>query len=159
MSIEPEGPEVELWTDGSGTVMGQPGGWACVLRQKRDGEWVEREISGAAESTTNNRMELTALMEGLRALRRPCNVVVYTDSEYVANPFIKGWLPIWKARNWSKVKNSDLWKEILRRSVTHRLELSWVKGHSGVDLNERCDKLAGQERANLMEIMAKELAF
>ncbi len=137
--------------------MGEPGGWAYILRMKRGEEWTERVGSGGADSTTNNRMELTALLQGLRALKGPCQVVVYTDSEYVANPFIKGWLPRWKARSWSKVKNSDIWKDILRVAAIHRLEFQWVRGHSGVEHNERCDKLAGEERAKLMESWPRRL--
>jgi len=123
---------------------------------RRNGEWVEKVGSGADESCTNNRMELTALLEGLRALRRPSHVTVFTDSEYVAKPFTVGYIRKWQSRGYSKIKNPDLWKAIVRAAAMHRLEFRWVRGHSGVEMNERCDKVAGEERMKLIAALAEE---
>lgn len=142
----PARPAVELWADGSGTRIGEPGGWAYILRCRRGDEWIQREGSGGEGSTTNNRMEISAVLEGLRALRQPCLVDLYSDSEYVVNAFAKGWLTAWANRNWRKVKNDDLWREVVRAAMVHRVTGNWVRGHSGVELNERCDMLAGIER-------------
>lgn len=144
---------VELWTDGSGSVAGTPGGWAYVLRMRvRDG-WAEREGAGGELSTTSNRMEINAVLEGLRALTRPCAVTVFSDSQYVVNTFAKGWIHRWKAKGWRKVKNDDLWKEVLGAGAMHRLDFRWVRGHNGTALNERCDELAGAQRAAMIAKM------
>lgn len=138
---------VDLWTDGSGTVLGEPGGWAYVLTTvARSGELVVKENSGAEASTTNNRMEMTAVLEGLRAIKRPSVVVVHTDSQYVMKPFTEGYLKRWEAKNWRKVKNEDLWQLLKVAVEKHIVTWEWVEGHSGVEYNERCDKLAGEER-------------
>jgi ribonuclease HI len=138
---------VELWTDGSGGVTGTPGGWAYVLRTRTREGWAEREGAGSEESTTSNRMEITAVLEGLRALKSPCAVRVLSDSQYVVNTFAKGWIGRWKAKGWRKVKNADLWKAVLVAGSMHRLDFVWVRGHNGTALNERCDELAGAQRA------------
>lgn len=138
---------VELWTDGSGTVDGTPGGWAFILRtQLTDGSWVEREECGACSATTNNRMELMAIIMGLRALTTSCQVTLYADSEYATNPIARKWLAKWKQRGWTKIKNTDLMKELDRLNGIHHIHVHWVRGHDGVELNERCDKLAGGQR-------------
>lgn len=145
---------VDLWTDGSGTSQGNPGGWAYVLRtvHPTTGEVFEREGCGASNDTTNNRMEMTALLEGLRALKRPSIVVVHTDSEYVMKPWTMGWIAKWENRGWVKVKNVDLWLALKTEVERHMVTFEWVKGHSGVNLNERCDKLAGGERRRAIEL-------
>lgn len=144
--------QVELWTDGSGTVDGEPGGWAFILRkQQSDGSWVEKEECGAASATTNNRMELMAVIMGLQALKEPCHVTLYADSEYATNPIAKKWLGKWKNRGWSKIKNVDLMKELDRLNRVHAITVHWVRGHNGTELNERCDKLAGAQRRFAIE--------
>lgn len=146
-------PLVELWTDGSGTS-GEPGGWACILRRRQGDEWVEREISGAADVTTSQRMEITAVLEGLSALKCPCRVMVYTDSQYVANTISKGWIFKWKRNNWHGKANGDLWEQILPLLWKHKVHTNWVRGHNGTELNERCDVLAGHERERLIDQLA-----
>ncbi len=135
---------VEIYTDGA--CRGNPGvgGWAALLRQGAH----EREINGAEPHTTNNRMELTAVIRALEALRRPVEARVYTDSEYVRRG-ITEWLAAWKARGWrtadkKPVKNQDLWEQLDRLAASHRIEWHWVKGHSGVAGNERVDRLANE---------------
>lgn len=137
---------VELWTDGSGTS-GAAGGWAYILRiQKVDSSWVEREVAGPASVTTNNRMELMGVIMGLRALNTPCHVTLYSDSEYVVKAIAEKWIGKWKNKNWKKIKNVDLWKEVDRLLGIHDVTARWVRGHSNVWLNERCDVLAGEQR-------------
>ncbi|HWX95792.1 MAG TPA: ribonuclease HI [Solirubrobacteraceae bacterium] len=135
---------VEIYTDGA--CRGNPGagGWAALLRRGKD----EKEIHGAEPHTTNNRMELTAVIRALEALRRPVEVRVYTDSEYVRRG-VTEWLESWKARGWrtadkKPVKNQDLWERLDELIVPHRIEWHWVRGHSGVEGNERVDRLANQ---------------
>jgi ribonuclease HI len=135
---------VEIYTDGA--CRGNPGvgGWAALLRTGGH----EKEIHGAEPHTTNNRMELTAVIRALEALRRPVEVRVYTDSEYVRRG-ITEWLAAWKARGWrtadkKPVKNQDLWEQLDQVAASHRIEWHWVKGHSGVEGNERVDRLANQ---------------
>ena len=135
---------VEIYTDGA--CRGNPGagGWAALLRRGKD----EKEIHGAEPHTTNNRMELTAVIRALEALRRPVEVRVYTDSEYVRRG-VTEWLESWKARGWrtadkKPVKNQDLWERLDELIVPHRIEWHWVRGHSGVEGNERVDALANQ---------------
>jgi ribonuclease HI len=135
---------VEIYTDGA--CRGNPGigGWAALLRRGTD----EREIQGAEPHTTNNRMELTAVIRALEALKRPVEVRVYTDSEYVRRG-ITEWLVSWKARGWrtadkKPVKNQDLWERLDELAAPHRIEWHWVRGHSGVEGNERVDALANQ---------------
>ena len=133
---------IEIYTDGACRGNPGPGGWAALLRK---GEH-EREISGAEALTTNNRMELTAVIRALEALRRPVQARVYTDSEYVRRG-ISEWLPAWKARGWrtaerKPVKNQDLWQRLDELNAGHRIEWHWVPGHAGVPDNERVDRLA-----------------
>ncbi|MBV8682393.1 MAG: ribonuclease HI [Caulobacteraceae bacterium] len=143
------GSKVVIFTDGSCRGNPGPGGWAAVLSFNGH----EREISGGEAATTNNRMELTAAIEALAALKRPCVVELHTDSQYVKNG-ITQWLPLWKARGWrtmtkGAVKNEDLWRRLDEARAPHQVDWRWVKGHSGHDMNERVDALARQamERA------------
>jgi ribonuclease HI len=138
----PEPPEVEIFTDGACSGNPGPGGWAAILRY-RD---TERELAGGAAMTTNNRMEMTAAIEALAALKRPCRVRVYTDSQYLRDGIMR-WLPQWKARAWrtadkKPVKNIDLWQRLEETAAAHQIEWIWVRGHAGHPENERADALA-----------------
>ncbi|MCZ7633496.1 MAG: ribonuclease HI [Phycisphaerales bacterium] len=120
------------------------GGWAYILRDERTG--VEKEASGGEPETTNNRMELVAVIEGLGALRRPTVVELHSDSQYVLNG-MREWLPAWKARGWrtagrQPVKNRDLWERLDALLAMHEVRFNWVRGHSDHPENERCDRLA-----------------
>jgi ribonuclease HI len=133
---------VDIYTDGACRGNPGPGGWAAVL--SAGGR--EKEISGAQLLTTNNRMELQAVIEALSALKRPAQVRLYTDSQYVRRGILE-WLPQWKARGWKTadrkpVKNQDLWQQLETAAAPHRIEWHWVPGHAGVPGNERCDLLA-----------------
>lgn len=150
---------VELWTDGSGTASG-PFAWAWVLRAERDGEWVERHGGGFGCDGTSQRAELMALLEGLRALSRPAEVTVFTDSQYLSKGFTE-YLPQWVARDWRRltrgaVVNRDLWEAIVMAGRPHTVEFTWIKGHTGFHLNERCDRLAGAMRRLLVDELAKD---
>ena len=134
---------VELYTDGACSGNPGPGGWGVVMRAA-DGR--ERELAGAESATTNNRMELTAAIEGLRALKRSCVVDLYTDSVYVRSGVME-WLPRWQANGWrtadrKPVKNQDLWEALAEAMQPHRVEWHWVRGHAGNEGNERADALA-----------------
>lgn len=144
--------EVHLWADGSGTVRGNPCAWAAVLIDLPTG--VMREVVGANVDGTNNIAELSAVLFGLRALKCPCVVTVHSDSEYVIKAFTNYWIGGWKAKKWRGVKNAELWKELVQEVGRHDVRWSHVPGHSGVELNERCDKLAGQARRDLIEAIA-----
>jgi ribonuclease HI len=133
---------VEIYTDGACRGNPGPGGWAAVLSSAGR----EKEISGAQPQTTNNRMELQAVIAALQALTRPVDVQLYTDSQYVRRGILE-WLPQWKARGWrtadkKPVKNQDLWQLLEAAAARHRIEWHWIRGHSGIPGNERCDALA-----------------
>jgi ribonuclease HI len=118
------------------------GAWAAILIDKEQ----LRTISGGVAATTNNRMELQAAIEALRALHQPCQGVIFTDSQYLQNGISK-WLSKWKARGWrtsdrKRVKNEDLWRELDAEAAKHRITWKWIKGHAGDDLHDRCDRLA-----------------
>lgn len=135
---------VEIYTDGACRGNPGPGGWAALLTS---GEH-EKELSGAETLTTNNRMELTAVIRALEALKRPSELRVFTDSEYVRRG-ITEWVKSWKARGWKTadrkpVKNQDLWERLDALAAGHTIEWRWVKGHSGVPGNERVDRLANE---------------
>jgi ribonuclease HI len=138
---------VEVWTDGSGTTAQTPGGWAYVLRyvDPITGGMIEKEGFGGSFEGSNNQMELSAALYGLRALRKSCKVIVHSDSKYVVNPFNRGWIDAWRNRNWTKLKNLDLWLALIEEADRHETTFKWVprRGHPG---NERADKLAGQAR-------------
>ena len=136
--------QVDIYTDGACRGNPGPGGWGALLLM---GEH-ERELAGAEAQTTNNRMELTAVIRALEALKRPVKGRVYTDSQYVRKGILE-WLPNWKARGWKTadkkpVKNQDLWEALDALARTHQLEWHWVKGHSGNPGNERVDALANR---------------
>ena len=134
---------IEIFTDGACSGNPGPGGWAAVLRY---GE-VEKELSGGEENTTNNRMELTACIEALSALKESCIVKLTTDSQYVVNGIEKGWAASWRANGWRKGDKKpalipDLWEKLLNLCEAHEVEFNWIKGHNGHPENERCDFLA-----------------
>ncbi len=138
--------EVTIYTDGACSGNPGAGGWGTILVYKGR----EREMSGGAAETTNNRMELTAVIEGLKALKEPCRVTVVTDSQYVANGINLGWAESWKKNGWRKkdrkpALNPELWDELLTLIVKHDVTIEWVKGHDGHPENERCDKMAVAE--------------
>ena len=140
---------VEIWTDGGCKPNPGPGGWGAVLRYKDH----LRELSGAEAATTNNRMELTAAAEALESLKRPCQVVLHTDSEYLRNGITR-WHTGWVRRNWRNaagdpVANMDLWRRLLAINATHTIEWKWVRGHAGNAMNERADVLATEAREGL----------
>ncbi len=134
---------VEIYTDGA--CRGNPGrgGWGAVLVYRG----IEREMSGGEPQTTNNRMELTAAIEALSALKEPCRVTLTSDSKYLVDAITQGWARAWKEKGWrradkSPALNPDLWERLLKLLDTHEVELVWVKGHDGHPYNERCDRLA-----------------
>jgi len=140
--VESASKPVEIFTDGACSGNPGPGGWGAVLR------WgaVEKELWGGEPQTTNNRMELTAAIQALESLKRPVDVVLTTDSEYVKNGITK-WIHGWKRNGWrtadkKPVKNDDLWKRLDAAQAIHRMEFRWVKGHAGHAENERADELA-----------------
>jgi len=143
-----EAPTVELYTDGACSGNPGPGGWAFLLRHPRSGKAVEK--SGGEHETTNNRMELTAVIEGLSALTRSSEVELYSDSQYVLKG-LNEWMPGWKKKGWrtaskQPVKNVDLWKQLDTLKDGHKIHFHWVKGHAGHPENERVDELAVIER-------------
>jgi ribonuclease HI len=142
-------PVVDIWTDGGCKPNPGPGGWAAILRFGA----TEKELSGADPATTNNRMELTAAASALEALKRPCKVVLHTDSEYVRNG-MERWVKGWVRNNWRNsardpVANYELWQRLLAAAKPHDVEWRWVRGHSGDVMNERADQLATAARAGL----------
>ena len=137
---------IEIFTDGACSGNPGPGGWGAVLRYKE----IEKELSGGEKETTNNRMELTAVIEALKALKTPCNITLYTDSKYVMDG-VNEWLTNWKQNNWktsnkkNDVKNVDLWIKLDELKQQHTIRFVWVKGHAGHIENERVDQLARAE--------------
>jgi ribonuclease HI len=147
---EPDGPEaggaepaeVEIFTDGACRGNPGPGGWAAILRHRE----VEKELSGFDPATTNNRMEMMAAISGIEALKRPCRVRLYSDSQYLRDGITK-WIHGWKVRGWrtadkKPVKNVDLWQRLEAAAARHQIAWEWVRGHSGHPENERADALA-----------------
>ena len=135
--------DVEIFTDGACQGNPGPGGWGSILRYNNH----EKEISGGEKYTTNNRMEITAVLEAIRLLKEPCNITLYSDSQYVCNAIEKGWAKKWRANGWMRTKkdpaiNADLWEQLLTIIEKHNLNIVWVKGHAGHPENERCDQLA-----------------
>ena len=138
---------VTLYTDGACSGNPGPGGWGAILEYAG----TEKELSGGEKETTNNRMELTAVIEALKALKEPCIVQLYSDSKYVIDALSKGWARGWKARGWIKsdkkpALNPDLWEELLALCDVHQLNCHWVKGHADNVYNSRCDEMAVRER-------------
>jgi ribonuclease HI len=137
---------VELFTDGACSGNPGPGGWGAILRAKGQ----EKELSGSEKDSTNNRMELMAVIAGLEALKRPCKVTITTDSQYVMKGMTE-WIKGWKAKNWKTaakkpVKNAELWQRLDRAIAPHDVNWQWVRGHDGHPENERADQLAVQAR-------------
>ena len=135
--------KVTIYTDGA--CRGNPGrgGWGAVLLYGK----AIKEMSGGSAETTNNRMELVAVIEALRVLKEPCEVELHSDSKYVVDAVTKGWVDAWRARGWKKADNKpalnvDLWEELLALLAVHKVTFHWVKGHDGDEYNERCDRLA-----------------
>ncbi len=142
--------KIELFTDGACSGNPGPGGWGAILKY---GE-IEKELCGGEKETTNNRMELTAAIEALSALKEPCEVTLYSDSKYLVDGIQKGWAASWKSRGWKKSDNKpalnpDLWDKLLALFEVHTVSLVWVKGHAGHPYNERCDRLAVSFYKNL----------
>ena len=142
---------VTIYTDGSCSGNPGPGGWGAILIYGK----TEKELSGGEISTTNNRMELFSVITALEALREPCEVEVYTDSQYVSNAINLGWLESWQQKGWKRkggeVKNLDLWIRLVPLIETHKVTFQWVKGHSDNEHNNRCDELAVAESKKIRE--------
>lgn len=135
--------KVLIFTDGACSGNPGPGGYGAILRYGS----VEKELSGGEPNTTNNRMELTACIMALKALKEPCEVILTTDSQYVVNGITKGWAESWRKNGWKKADkkpaiNVDLWQELLSETERHSVTFNWIKGHAGHEENERCDALA-----------------
>lgn len=150
--------KVTIYTDGA--CSGNPGigGWAAILNYMGH----EKEVSGYMKETTNNRMEIFAIIQGLRQLNESCEVTVYSDSAYAVNAFNEGWLQSWKANKWKtaskdEVKNLDLWKLLLIETEKHKVEFVKVKGHADVEGNNRCDKLARAQIASVQKKSSNQL--
>ncbi len=138
--------KVDIYTDGACSGNPGAGGWCAILIYKG----IEKIVSGGVRETTNNRMEMTAVIEGLKALREKCDVTVYSDSAYTVNAVEQGWLSYWIAHNWhtkdkSEVKNVDLWQSLFTEMQKHKLRFVKVKGHSDNEYNNRCDEIARAE--------------
>ena len=137
---------IQIFTDGACSGNPGPGGWGAILRYKAH----EKELSGGEAETTNNRMELMALIAALEQLKEPCKIDLCSDSQYVINGLQKGWAKGWRARGWKKADkspalNSDLWARLLDLSEAHTIHYNWIKGHAGHPENERCDRLAVEQ--------------
>ncbi|MDO4504187.1 MAG: ribonuclease HI [Clostridia bacterium] len=143
--------EIKIYTDGACSKNPGPGGWGAVLIYKSH----RKEISGADAQTTNNRMELTAVIKALECLKEKCKIELFTDSKYVCDSIIKGWAESWRNNNWKKSDkkpaiNADLWEVLLNLISKHDITFNWVKGHAGNIENERCDELATSEIKKLV---------
>ena len=138
---------VTIYTDGACSGNPGPGGWGAILRYQGK----EKELSGGAKQTTNNRMELMGVISALQALKEPCVVELYSDSKYVVDALEKGWAESWKKKGWIKsdkkpALNTDLWEELLTLCHMHEVHCNWVKGHAENEYNNRCDQLATAQR-------------
>ncbi len=134
---------IKLYSDGACSGNPGPGGYCAILRFNEH----EKVVQGGAADTTNNRMEMMAVIAALEALNEPCNVELYSDSKYVIDTLQKGWAKSWRSKGWKKsdgkpALNADLWDRLLSLSETHHLDYHWIKGHSGHPMNERCDEIA-----------------
>lgn len=144
--------KVILYTDGACSGNPGPGGYCAILKAGDH----EKYISGSEQDTTNNRMELIAVIEGLKALKRPCDVTVVSDSKYVCDAINQSWLINWQKKNWKKsdgkpVLNPELWKELVSLLDIHKVSFNWIKGHAGHPYNEKCDEIAVSEYKKLTE--------
>lgn len=150
-------PEIEIYTDGACSGNPGAGGWGVILRCGT----TEKELSGGEKETTNNRMELTAVIEALKALKKECRITLYTDSRYVMDG-INQWMPNWKSNGWrttnkkSPVKNIDLWQQLDALVSQHQIKWVWIKGHNGHPENERVDTLARNQAKSFCEISNKD---
>jgi len=142
---------IDLWTDGSGTTRDHPGGWAWLTEDGRC------ESGFFTLDATNHRAELMALLQGLRALEAPARVVVHSDSLYLVGPRTKDWLRRWRRQAWRSV-NADLWQALLGAAEQHDLSFEWVRAHTGLELNEECDKLAGIARRAAIALRQEDVA-
>ena len=147
--------QIEIFTDGACSGNPGPGGWGAVLRFNGH----EKELSGGERQTTNNRMEMTAVISALEALKEPCKVTLYSDSKYIIDSVNKGWAKGWRARGWKKSSNEpalnpDLWDKLLNLLDIHEVTFIWVKGHAGHSENERCDTLAVKAREKFSQGIA-----
>ena len=143
-----------IYTDGGCSPNPGPGGWAAILISPSHDN-LEKELSGAEPQTTNNRMELTAAIMALTSLKRPCTVVLHTDSQYLKKAFTDNWLENWQRNGWNNsqkkpVANKDLWEELLVLNTKHDIQFEWVKGHSNDVYNDRCDQLVAKAREQLI---------
>ena len=143
---------ITLYTDGACSGNPGPGGWGAIL----EFQGTQRELSGGEDHTTNNRMELTAVIQGLQALKEPCIVELYSDSKYVIDALEKGWAESWRKKNWIKsdkkpAQNPDLWEILLDLTHTHEMRYHWVKGHGENPNNNRCDELAVEQSKKFKE--------
>ena len=138
--------QVTIYTDGACSGNPGPGGWAAILIS---GEH-KKELSGGEKATTNNKMELMGVISALEALKRPCKVKIYTDSQYISNAINLKWLESWKKKGWKRkggeLKNIELWQRLDGLLAIHEAEVKWVKGHAENELNNRCDELAVKQR-------------
>ena len=136
---------VDIFTDGACSGNPGPGGYGIIMKYKE----TVKELSGGAAQTTNNRMEMTAVITALETLKEPCEVTLYSDSKYVIDSVTKGWVYNWEKKNWKRgsepVPNTELWKQLLSLLGKHKVEFVWVKGHAGHPENERCDELAVEQ--------------
>lgn len=142
--------KIDIYTDGACSGNPGKGGWGAVLVYNNN----EKELCGGEKETTNNRMELTAVISALKAVKEPCEITVTTDSKYVCDAVTKGWVYGWKKNGWRKsdkkpALNVDLWEQLLPLLKIHKVTFNWVKGHNGHEYNERCDKLAVNYYQNL----------
>ncbi len=143
---------IDIYTDGSCRCNPGPGGWGAVLVYKG----IEKELCGGEESTTNNRMELTAVIKALQALKESCDITLTSDSKYVLDALTNGWAESWRAKGWKKsdkspALNPDLWEILLNEVKKHNITYVWVKGHAGHPYNERCDEMAQNESAKFLK--------
>ena len=144
--------QIIMYTDGACSGNPGAGGWGTILEYKG----IRKELSGGEAHTTNNRMELTAVIEGLKALKEPCEVRIIADSQYVSNGITLGWAQSWKDNNWRKkdkkpALNPELWDELLGLVAKHQVTFEWIKGHAGHPENERCDEMAVKESHRFLD--------
>ncbi|MBO4983340.1 MAG: ribonuclease HI [Clostridia bacterium] len=143
---------IDIYTDGSCRCNPGPGGWGAILVYKG----VEKELCGGEADTTNNRMELTAVIKALQALKESCDITLTSDSKYVLDALTNGWAESWRAKGWKKADkspalNPDLWETLLTEVKKHNITYVWVKGHAGHPYNERCDEMAQNESAKFLK--------